>query len=449
MSRLNSTSRFSAALLLVALLVVTSAPSKGHAQCLDYSTFTGDPVTAFLSLSPDGSINDLTVEGDILWAARTFYGALVSIDISNPDQPAIMGTEQVTVMDEAFFVVVGGTHAYVSYVQWGGDSAIRIFDISDPYQPLDVGNLSGPDFGLVLGMEIRGDRLYVATSTYGGTGLAIVDVSTPAMPRIVGEIALQGSERVDVTGSYALVCNNSWDPYVVDISDPGNPVWVAYLNTSGGGKDLTIVGDMAYVATGSALDIVAVNDPVNSQLVGTIDLPDLVYHVSVTGNLAYVSCRDNGVQIVDVSDPANPVLYSVIDIPGFSYTAIPSGDRIFSAVSGIGLYVAPTQCALGLTAVGQIPASLTLSLQTTPNPFNPRTVLSFELQTSSVVNLDIFDVSGHLVRTLIAGDFLQANQHQQVWNGRDNSGREVGSGVYYARLRAGDFGESLPLTLLR
>lgn len=68
-----------------------------------------------------------------------------------------------------------------------------------------------------------------------------------------------------------------------------------------------------------------------------------------------------------------------------------------------------------------------------PNPFNPSTTLSFELPSSGQARLSVFDVSGRLIRTLVDGS-LPPGKHEVVWDGRDASGRDVGSGTYLGQL---------------
>lgn len=77
-----------------------------------------------------------------------------------------------------------------------------------------------------------------------------------------------------------------------------------------------------------------------------------------------------------------------------------------------------------------------LRLMNRPNPFNPRTALRFELPQAGFVRLSVYDVAGHRVRTLIE-DSLPSGSHEAAWDGRDASGREVGSGSYLARLEFG------------
>lgn len=85
-----------------------------------------------------------------------------------------------------------------------------------------------------------------------------------------------------------------------------------------------------------------------------------------------------------------------------------------------------------------LPEEFRLS-QNYPNPFNPSTTISFALpEAVSSVQLDIYDVTGALVRTLATGSH-EAGYHEVRWDGRDLNGRQVVSGAYLYRLHAGDF----------
>ncbi|MFQ5630912.1 MAG: FlgD immunoglobulin-like domain containing protein, partial [bacterium] len=86
--------------------------------------------------------------------------------------------------------------------------------------------------------------------------------------------------------------------------------------------------------------------------------------------------------------------------------------------------------------------------QNYPNPFNPSTTIRFSLPTSSTVELAIFNSRGQLIKTLAKGQMPIGN-HQITWNATDDYGRHVASGLYFYRLRAGDFVAQLKLLLLR
>ena len=80
-------------------------------------------------------------------------------------------------------------------------------------------------------------------------------------------------------------------------------------------------------------------------------------------------------------------------------------------------------------------ASRSASMRIVPNPFNPRTEVRFELQSPSRVEVEIFNVRGQLVRTLV-DEVMQSGSHSVVWNGKDDGRRPVASGIYLIRLKS-------------
>jgi len=81
-----------------------------------------------------------------------------------------------------------------------------------------------------------------------------------------------------------------------------------------------------------------------------------------------------------------------------------------------------------------LPASYVLS-QNYPNPFNPSTTIGYALPEESMVRLRVYDLRGGLVRTL-RDRITEAGYYQATWDGRDDRGIEVSSGVYVYRLEA-------------
>jgi hypothetical protein len=86
--------------------------------------------------------------------------------------------------------------------------------------------------------------------------------------------------------------------------------------------------------------------------------------------------------------------------------------------------------------------------QNYPNPFNPTTVIKWELTVDSKVALSIFGLLGQRVRNLV-NERQTAGTHQVVWDGKDNNGKLVPSGIYFYRLRVGDNTKSKKLYLIR
>ncbi len=94
------------------------------------------------------------------------------------------------------------------------------------------------------------------------------------------------------------------------------------------------------------------------------------------------------------------------------------------------------------------PPMVTRLLGAHPNPFNPRTEVVLDLARRGPVRLEVFDLRGRLVRSLVAGD-LPAGRHRVDWDGRDGAGRETASGVYLCRLAAAGDVHLRKLTLVR
>ena len=74
--------------------------------------------------------------------------------------------------------------------------------------------------------------------------------------------------------------------------------------------------------------------------------------------------------------------------------------------------------------------------QNTPNPFNPTTTISYSIPQDGKVELKVYNIKGQLVKTLVK-DHLEAGTHKTVWDGDNDTGKRVSSGVYLYRLESG------------
>ena len=104
-----------------------------------------------------------------------------------------------------------------------------------------------------------------------------------------------------------------------------------------------------------------------------------------------------------------------------------------------------------LDSIGQ--PKLTQLLQNFPNPFNPETWIPYQLETSADVTLQIYDTSGDLVRTLDLGfkgqGFYMTRSRAAYWDGRNNLGEQVVSGVYFYSLHTPDFSATRKMLILK
>ncbi len=107
----------------------------------------------------------------------------------------------------------------------------------------------------------------------------------------------------------------------------------------------------------------------------------------------------------------------------------------------------PIFCKRAAEEVAQIPDKFDLH-QNFPNPFNPETEIRFDLPEEAHLQVVIIDLLGREVRNLVDKN-ATAGYHSVVWDGRDNSGQAVASGVYLYQMSAGNFREVKKLTLVR
>jgi hypothetical protein len=97
---------------------------------------------------------------------------------------------------------------------------------------------------------------------------------------------------------------------------------------------------------------------------------------------------------------------------------------------------------------GIVPTEFELS-QNYPNPFNPSTKIGFDLPKEAPVSLEIYNILGVKIRTLMSGQTASAGRYTAKWDGKDETGVTVPSGVYLYRIIAGDFHASKKMMLLK
>jgi len=94
-----------------------------------------------------------------------------------------------------------------------------------------------------------------------------------------------------------------------------------------------------------------------------------------------------------------------------------------------------------------LPDKFTFS-QNYPNPFNPSTTFKFELPQTVKVKLEIYNILGERVITLVDGTY-EAGAHRAYWDGKDGTGEKVSSGIYFAKFQAGDYQANKKMVVLK
>ncbi len=97
--------------------------------------------------------------------------------------------------------------------------------------------------------------------------------------------------------------------------------------------------------------------------------------------------------------------------------------------------------------VASLPTDYAL-LQNYPNPFNPETTINYRIPETGTVRIVIYDALGKKVRTLVQ-ESRSVGEYQVRWDGKDDDGKQVASGIYLCRLSAGEFSKSIRMTFIK
>ncbi|MFQ6104951.1 MAG: T9SS type A sorting domain-containing protein [Candidatus Glassbacteria bacterium] len=218
------------------------------------------------------------------------------------------------------------------------------------------------------------------------------------------------------------------------------------IDVPGDARGVAVSGGYAYVADyGSGLQVVDITNPQSPVIVVSVDTPYLSQGVFVYDSYAYVVGRVYGegdLQVVDVMDPRSPVIVGSIDTPGYARGVTVSGGYVYVADGSSGLHILPPQCDVTSindegTGTPSFPQAFRLS-QNYPNPFNPSTMIEFDVAGTSVVKqrvqLTVYNIRGKEVIRLVDSEYGPGS-HRVVWNGRNDKGEQVSSGIYFYTLR--------------
>ena len=243
----------------------------------------------------------VVLSGDYAYLAGG-TGGLRIIDVSEPHNPVEIGT--LDTPGQAMDVAVQGDYAYVADHYQGG---LRVIAVSEPSAPWEVGSYDTP--GHALGVAVLGPYAYVADYW---EGLRVIDVSVPTAPTEVGFIDLP-ERTVDVVVRDLLAYVGTFAGlWVIDVSNPTAPSDIGFMGTSARASGLVLSGDYAYVAADDyyadtgGLYVVDISNPAEPTQVGYCPLPSPVWDVDVAGNYAYVAGTRSGLRLLDISDPAHP-----------------------------------------------------------------------------------------------------------------------------------------------
>lgn len=158
-------------------------------------------------------------------------------------------------------------------------------------------------------------------------------------------------------------------------------------------------------------------------------------------------CHPSTIPFTIENWPANETLQMDIQLNGYDQT---EGNLKFQFKYTLGLQEPIIQefNIVSATANANDAVMPIMSLGNYPNPFNPETTISYSIKDNGNVSLDVFNLLGQKVTTLV-NENQKAGEHSVVWNGTDSSGKNVSSGVYFYRLNTQGMTKTEKMVLMK
>ena len=226
--------------------------------------------------------------------------------------------------------------------------------------------------------------------------------------------------------SYAYVADDICGLRIINISNPLNPFEVGYYDTPGVVFGVFVNNSYAYLADGGSLRIVNIVNPSSPIEVGQCDM-SCASDVCVSGSYAYIADWSFGLRIIDISSPTNPYEVGHYNSSGHPWSVYLLNSYVYIADDwdGLQIYQGP------ITGIEENYSTLSadrLSLKVEPNPFKSHTTIFYSLSAESKVILNLYDISGRLVNTLI-DEYKNPGNYQLTLNTKNLS-----AGVYFLSL---------------
>ena len=420
---------------------------------LFHSATPAQDITLLSQLVTGGAAFGVDYKDDFVYVAD-WSNDLTIVDAADPYNPSIIGN--VGFDGSGRKVRIFGDYAYVT-----GSYGIHIVDISNPFEASVAGEFirSSPGGVYPHGVDVKDGKCYIS---FNAMGLYIVDVSNPENPVELGHFdALDWARDVVVVDSLAYLLNlNNGGGFsdalqylqILNISDPNNIYevgnWIG-SNVYAWSNSLIVREDHAYVLGDHGLFILDITDPTSPQTVGVWNPGGWNFRMSEDGDLLYIAKEGGGMKVVDVSDPTNPSLISTFSTIDYCADVAPRDSLVYIADADGGLLIA--QHTFAPVSIdnknGAVPQSFHLD-QNYPNPFNPVTTLRYDLPENSLVNITIYDMLGREVKTLI-NQTQNSGYKSLIWDATNDYGEPVSAGLYLYRIRAGDFRQTKKMVLLK
>jgi hypothetical protein len=407
---------------------------------------TQDSVIRVGACETPGSANGVQTLGFYSYIADR--GGLTSVEVTVPSLPSVSYYLNEP-RCEALGVYIKDTFAYLNSA---GGPSFTLVNISNPNLLARISWVEVPGWG---GSEPNG--IYAEdTLVYfadGSAGFLIIDISDLLDPTILCTLDTPG-RVIDLYIRDTLAYLADLDSLlIVNVKDPKNPFIIGHIGIPGrGAYDVWVSGDYVFVTEEDIwfgqgkINMINVSNPSSPFLVDQISVKGTPYGLFVVNNRIYVAADDwwepprpkgegradieGGIRVLHWEAPDTMILLDNTDTPGRCRDIFVVDSFIYIAAWDSFMIYKYTNT--GITE-NDNETVLLQSLIASPNPFSYQTKINFAIPTKSFASIEIYDAQGRRVKDLAGGYFVPGH-YEVFWDGRDNNGLEVASGVYYVKL---------------
>lgn len=353
--------------------------------------------------------------------------------------------EEPVPLDDYRYVYQAEVRESLAYMVRGA-FGLDIVDMTNPLAPTLVGSVATA--GNAHALVLDGSLAYVGDET---GHINVVDVSDPGTPVLVGDVDVgQEITKLEKGGSTLFAVSASHDLFAIDVSEPAAPAIMLHYDQHAV-HDVAVQDQTLFVASTESCWYGVVrafswSDPGELIQLWATPCPGYAEGILYHEGYVYAACGRSGVAILDASDPQVPArvigweLTSALDV-------VPADSGVWLLCEDGARWI-PEPCGRGAENVTGAPMGLPFpnGIRVTPNPWRESLEISFSLPAETWARVDLYDALGRRVRSLLPGG-LQTGDCRLSWNGRDDAGDPVPSGVYSVRL--GTRGASRSVRIVR
>ncbi|MGH7452186.1 MAG: carboxypeptidase regulatory-like domain-containing protein, partial [bacterium] len=407
------------------------------------------------------------VAGNVLYIADYTSGGVLLVDITDKKNPQSLG-QLIQPFSGIHDITVIRKKLYGAWIN--GIGGLFLADVSNSRAPQLLAKINYPAAATHNAWPTEDEQFILTTDEVSTTrnNLKIWDARTPGQLRQVAEYqvpnALSPIHNVYVRGRYAYISYYCEGVRIVDIADPTNPQPVAFYDFNGNSgctgfnsnwgvypfSNWIYASDM-----GSGLYVLEFADHPAANFSGQV--VDAATNAPISGAVVYFrdeypTSRTNAAGGFEIPWFKNDNVWVVTEATGYRPdTSI----VVTKAEEKTAIKIPLKRLGTDIEEPGNTPNDFTL-LPNYPNPFSATlpslqtpggTQITFQLPQPERVQIEIFNIYGQRVRTLLNA-LQEQGQRTIFWDGADDAGRTVVAGVYILRLRAGSVAAARRMVLL-